>query len=253
VHDSFGELRKLALRSSHNLRDAPMRDFHPLRASIECESSRLCVCTWVYLKRVTGHKRKHSKPKPDSCTSNRILVMMDQFCGLLSTIEGEEDKLSQPSSNKTIDDDDGISPFLAYEDGYLWPDLYSELDEMLEHNVLIYPLAELRKMAREGTLTSTESSLAIPLTYATLMDVVEANQKQLEETSFGDGFYLENLKTLEERNMMPRPSNKKEGNKEESVPTNLSPSTIIAFDDEFAEVWAHDIAEQAFLIVNIKT
>ena len=85
------------------------------------------------------------------------------------------------------------NPFIAYHDGFVWPDLYSECDEMLESCVLVYLLAELRSLVRRGEATTlTETVMKMPLPAKDLMRVVNASRLLLtmEEaagcTSIGD-------------------------------------------------------------------
>jgi hypothetical protein len=135
---------------------------------------------------------------------------------------------------------ESLSPFLVYEDGYKWPDLFTEVDEMMETCVLIYPLAELRRMVREGELQDESGAIMkTPLTHTQILSIVESKKEELVKTKFGDEFYLDVLKTVEERNMMASPKSE-----EEAQPVNVSPSTIVAFDDEFEQeelVYAIDV------------
>lgn len=164
--------------------------------------------------------------------------MISQFCSLFAPFEAllgveKDDKEAVVSKNKVVEnavvgDDDSddllLSPYIRYDDGYQWPDLYEEIDNVIEKNVLIYAIAELREMARnDKTILMGKQALELPLTHAQLMDVVEANQKSLEEMQFGKAHVQDVLRTTEERNMIY------------STQRQISPETIIAFDDEFAE------------------
>ena len=143
------------------------------------------------------------------------------LCGVWNPLE-EDKKVLVPKG-------DLISPFFLSEKGYRWPDLYSEIDEMIETTTLIYPLAELRRMARDGkVLFGREKILATPLTHEDVVQVVEANRKELEsmDAQILRDFYFDVLKTLEERSMMHVADDKEKA-------LSLSPSTIVAFDDEF--------------------
>jgi len=122
---------------------------------------------------------------------------------LPSILHGEDDK------------EEPISPFLVYEDGYAWPDLYSEVDEMLECCVLLHPLVELRRLARAGELPQ-EQVLRIPLTRTDVWEIVEEHKHKLVATSMSDEFSLRTLAAAKER-----------------AETHLSPTTIVAIDDEF--------------------
>lgn len=160
-----------------------------------------------------------------------------------------------------------LSPYVKYEsDGYRWPDLYTELDEMLEPNILIYPLAELRRLAREmkqqagmdeqnqskketkkknkknrkgadadaAMLMSAKAdqlaaSLKLPLTHTQIMNVIEQNRKLLEDTKFGKEFYVQVLKAAEERNMtLSKDSDKRK--KEESSGSKPTSKEDSSFD-----------------------
>jgi predicted lipase len=166
--------------------------------------------------------------------------MMDAIlCNVSQPLQSRDGKVA-PEVSPTYDDEESLSPFLAYEDGYKWPDLFTEVDEMMETCVLIYPLAELRRMVREGELQDESGTiLKTPLTHTQILSIVESKKDELVKTQFGNEFYLDVLKTAEERNMMGISNTE-----EETQPVNVSPSTIVAFDDEFEQeelVYAIDV------------
>lgn len=165
-------------------------------------------------------------------------TMMDAIlCDLFEPLQSE--KVAPKDTPKSVDEE-SLSPFLAYEDGYKWPDLFTEVDEMMETCVLIYPLAELRRKVREGELHDESGEiLKTPLTHTQILQIVESKKEELVKTQFGDEFYLDVLKTVEERDMMSSPKTE-----EEVKPVNVSPSTIVAFHDEFEQeelVYAIDV------------
>ena len=92
------------------------------------------------------------------------------FCGfflpIISRNGGDDDDLSTISKPIPYDtSEECISPFIKYnENGYTWPDLFTEVDECLEACVLIYPLAELRRLARANLVENAEKILSLPLT-----------------------------------------------------------------------------------------
>ena len=134
--------------------------------------------------------------------------------------------------NDKVLEDECMSPFVKYDDGYRWPDLYTEIDEMLEPNILIYAIAELRKMAREDEILFGSSILSLPISHSEIMQVVEGNRKLLETTKFGKEFYVNVLRAADERNMTRHTD--RAGNpvpEKEPSQVNLSPETIVAFDD----------------------
>jgi hypothetical protein len=158
--------------------------------------------------------------------------MMDAIlCNLFQPLQADNDKAA-PKDAPTEDDEESMSPFSAYEDGYKWPNLFTEVDEMMETCVLIYPLAELRRMVREGKIQDESGEiLKTPLTHTQILRIVESKKEELVETEFGNEFYLDVLKTVEERNMICSPENAEE----EVKPVNCTPSKIVAFDDEFEQ------------------
>jgi len=126
------------------------------------------------------------------------------------------------------DEDEPISPFVKYEsDGYVWPDLYSEIDEIMECCVLLNPLVELRRLARQGTLPQDEI-MRLPLQHAEVMQVVEKHKQKLVDLA--DDFTLKALVAAKER-----------------AETYLSATTIVALDDEFEKeelVYAVHVCER---------
>ena len=125
-------------------------------------------------------------------------------------------ELHLPSIMNPEDDrDEPISPFVKYEsDGYVWPDLYSEIDEMMECCVLLYPLVDLRRLARQNELTG-HKILNLPITLEVAMKAVEKYKQKLLDT-FTDEVSIKTLAAAKQR-----------------AETHLSPTTIVAIDDEF--------------------
>jgi len=136
------------------------------------------------------------------------------------------------TTTQVKEEEDRIGPFVAYEDGYVWPTLYCEIDEMLENNIMIYPLAELRRKARQREIDKrgVDEVLKLPLTHASVMEIIDKNRGQLLDTKFvkDEEFYQEIFQTVEERQMTLCLAAKQNGEK-----PNVSHAEIIAFDDEF--------------------
>eukprot|EP00550_Attheya_septentrionalis_P009724 CAMPEP_0198282834 /NCGR_PEP_ID=MMETSP1449-20131203/2585_1 /TAXON_ID=420275 /ORGANISM="Attheya septentrionalis, Strain CCMP2084" /LENGTH=463 /DNA_ID=CAMNT_0043979249 /DNA_START=113 /DNA_END=1504 /DNA_ORIENTATION=- len=169
--------------------------------------------------------------------------MFDQICWPSQSDNKGEDGSStatkSSSSVSVIDDIDDeellVSPFIAYEDGYNWPSAYTEIDEMMEACILIYPLAELRRQVRDKEMEDTTGLiLQTPLTRSQIMDVIETNEEAITKASskFGDEFYRDVLKTVQERNMVAkaRAESRKSGHT-----VHITAASIIAFDDKFEQ------------------
>jgi hypothetical protein len=102
---------------------------------------------------------------------------------------------------------------------------------------LIYAIAELRHLAREDEILFGSRVLTLPVSHAEIMEVVEANRKLLETTRFGKEFYVQILKAADERSMTRYTDRNGEALEAEKQLSDikLSPETIVAFDDEFAD------------------
>lgn len=161
------------------------------------------------------------------------------LCGFFQPIQTKDDDTSTVSKPIPFnEDDDLISPFVKYQDGYKWPDLFTEIDECLETCVLVYPLADLRRMARANEVDNPNKILKLPLTHAKVMDFVEMNREKLTGTKFAEEFNLSILKAAEERHMIKFSTNEETatdaGEQNTFVrPKSLASTSIIAFDDEF--------------------
>lgn len=68
-----------------------------------------------------------------------------------------------------------MSPFAKTSKEYAWPSVYDEIDEMLECCILTYPVADLRRMAREGTLTNSEIVSKLPISATRCVDAIASN------------------------------------------------------------------------------
>ena len=87
--------------------------------------------------------------------STKHTRMLDNLvCGSLLYVGGSCDFKRRQSTAMVYRNGSMSNPFLAYDDGFAWPDLYTECDEMLESCVLVYLLAELRSLVRKGEATS---------------------------------------------------------------------------------------------------
>jgi len=151
-------------------------------------------------------------------------AMLEEVCGKQSLSISEE-----------TGDVETVSPFIKYEDGYAWPDVYTELDEMMESNIVIYPLAELRAKARSGKFDEegTSSILNLPLTHADVMDTITRHEETLfADTKVKEAFYRDVFQTAQDRHMMQAKTALPNG--EQQPECHLTPTSIIAFDDEFA-------------------
>lgn len=158
--------------------------------------------------------------------------MWDAACGLFAPVDEKGDEsewmsyvgqrssrnLNQPSPDDPNDANQRMSPFLKYNDGYVYPDLFSEVDEMLESCVLIYALVELRRKARQQAFDAPTNQLILelPMSHPDLFQIVLDNRDALLDTKFGKDFYLQTLKVLQER-------------------TVYSPTKIIACDDAYEQ------------------
>jgi hypothetical protein len=150
--------------------------------------------------------------------------MFDAVCSLFQPLKGDDEvpkkavAVKDNSAKKETDDDEYISPFIAYDDGYQWPDVFSELDEMIENCILIYPLVELRRKARAKELSEEvcKRVLTMPFTHAGIMEVVEKHKDALGDTKFTKEFYVQTLEAARERNI-------------------VSPASVVAVDDEFEQ------------------
>ena len=179
---------------------------------------------------------------------------------LSAVADSSTDEDEDENNLKSIPTDTSLSqlidPFVAYKDGYEWPNLYSELQDMLEACILIYPLAELRRKAREeadkGIVpqnidstssikpTSLQRVLIMPLTHKQVMDVVDANKSILEDTRFG---HTEDEDDEISAITSPPAGGDRIGNsfhyhtllEAQYKNNNMTPCSIVAVDDEYEE------------------
>lgn len=156
-------------------------------------------------------------------------AMFEQVCGATKPTRDENDILAKKLAK------DGVGPSLLYEDGYKWPDLYTELDAMIESNLVIYPLAALRKKAKKNQLRDRKNTARLfkfPLTHKDVMKISTNEKEQLldvegeEKTFFRDLFG-----TAEDRAKRPK---EKEDTESREKSNRRGYEMIIAFDDEYA-------------------
>lgn len=146
-------------------------------------------------------------------------MTFDEVCGLGPKVASlEEEKKTE---------DDRVGPFLAYKDGYEWPNLYTELKEMMDSNIIIYPLAELRDKARKRDIQGENdeipnNALSLPLAREAAIDMIIENKVETDSLVF----YEDVFGAADDGQIKV-----KDGAKSEST----SPATIVAFDDRFAK------------------
>ena len=172
--------------------------------------------------------------------------MLDNLvCGSLLYVGGSCDFKRRQSAAMVYRSGSMSNPFIAYDDGFSWPDLYTECDEMLESCVLVYLLAELRTLVRKGEATSkTETVMQMPLPARDLMKAINGSRLLLtmEEaagcTSIGDlgtsktiKYCHHLLRTTDERSMRI----KRQQQKSKKSPKNPqdSPTSLTSSDDDY--------------------
>lgn len=101
-----------------------------------------------------------------------------------------------------------------------WPDLFSEICEMLDICILHYPLVDIRVLARRGKLDelAAQKALSLPQTYSQLLSVVTTNKIETAETSLKSQFYLSALQAADTKS------------RKQTMPT-----TIVAVDDLYEQ------------------
>ena len=150
---------------------------------------------------------------------------MKDYCSGKLLWEDDMSALSKPDSSALAGSDEYMSPFINYDDGYQWPDMFTELDECLEAIALVYPIAELRKSARKDGSDDDDPVLKLPLTH---VDAIELIRKASRSKCLNQTFLKSILGACTERNMITNAENPKGA-------IHVSPTSIIAFEDKFSE------------------
>jgi hypothetical protein len=91
--------------------------------------------------------------------------------------KGADDSTAASSTTTKDEAEATLSPFMRYYDGYAWPDMYTEVIECLEACALIYPLAEIRRLARRDKLRHSKQLLQLPLSHTQVLDAIESNEQ----------------------------------------------------------------------------
>ena len=100
----------------------------------------------------------------------------DVVAPLETAVSSEEiaQKIGTPADDLTVAMSI-MSPFAKTSKEYAWPSVYDEIDEMLECCILTYPVADLRRMAREGKLTNSEIVSKLPISATRCVDAIASN------------------------------------------------------------------------------
>jgi len=92
------------------------------------------------------------------------------------------------------------SLFAFDKDGYQYPNLFQEADEMTLLALLMYTVTDLRKMAKEQRLgNNPEKILQLPLTLDTALEVIEENLETIQKEEAGHEMALSALQSIQER------------------------------------------------------
>mmetsp|Transcript_39728 Transcript_39728/g.119415 ORF Transcript_39728/g.119415 Transcript_39728/m.119415 type:complete len:223 (-) Transcript_39728:675-1343(-) len=69
----------------------------------------------------------------------------------------------------------------SFDDGYEWPNLFQEADEMLQVALMMYPFTKLRDLIRNGTLKNLDGLLNTPISARNAVRAIEENTDALME------------------------------------------------------------------------
>ena len=97
------------------------------------------------------------------------------------------------------DEETNVAPFsFDKKDGYVYPSLYEEADEMLQVSLLIYTMTDLRTLAKRKSteLTNPERVLSLPLNLATCLETIEENL-DLIKSEIGDADHAMTMSALQ--------------------------------------------------------
>lgn len=87
----------------------------------------------------------------------------------------------------------------AFEDGYTYPNLFQEADELLVVALLMYTFTDLRKLARQGKLGANPAILNLPITLETALNNVEENLEAIQAEEAGHEMALAALQSIQDR------------------------------------------------------
>lgn len=162
---------------------------------------------------------------------------MASFCGMsssLSTVSHGSLTSSEDNRGKRNGSSASLSPFSSYQDGYKWPNLYEEVDEMMEQCILIWPMAELRQRYREHKVEDTSGSIMkLPLTSKEIAQVIDDNVRLFAKFTAErsdrprNDIIMEKLDTIHRRRQRQRDLNIARS----GVTRELNNFTILHLDD----------------------
>jgi len=114
--------------------------------------------------------------RPLHCTELFNKMSADVVAPLETAVSAEEiaKKIGTPADDVSVAMS-VMSPFAKTSKKYAWPSIYDEIDEMLECCILTYPVADLRRMAREGTLSNSEVVSKLPISATKCVDAIASN------------------------------------------------------------------------------
>jgi len=127
------------------------------------------------------------------CFNKTFLFVVLLLLGFVATFGAS----SVPNTNNGITEEDATTTTTTTaetilfpnnnnkdNDGYEWPSLYDEADDMLDNSMLMYPVAQLRKLARTDPtkFDDPEAVLKEPITASEILVLLEENSQLIDET-----------------------------------------------------------------------
>jgi len=113
---------------------------------------------------------------------NKILLFAVILLGFVASFSA-----SNVPTSPTLKEESGSNnnnPIIFAEDGYEWPTLYDEADDMLDVAMSIYPFAQLRKLAKNNPTKFDDPAAVLkePITAAEILAVLGENIDFIKES-----------------------------------------------------------------------
>jgi len=143
-------------------------------------------------------------------------MMEDFICGSVIDARSFDFSKRRQSASMIYRTGSMSNPYLAYDVGFAWPDLFTECDEMIESCVLVSLLAEIRLLVRKGEATTKmEAVMKMPLPALDLMRVIDSSRllltmDEVDTEATGCTAVVTNNKAIKYRHHLLRTADERE-------------------------------------------
>lgn len=126
-----------------------------------------------------------------------LLANLSTMFGFLKKSEPKAAAAAAPEGDATTTSNTPATPYAFATDGYAFPSLYEEADEMTIVALLMYTMTELRALARKEKVSN--EILKLPITLEKTLELIHDNLETIKAENVDHDMTLTALKSIQDR------------------------------------------------------